>query len=569
MPLFYIMHKRIALLLGIWMLSVAATFAQINLSPYSHYGLGDLYNASSARSYSMGGIGIGMYDATNINRLNPASYADLRLTTFNLNGMAAFSQQSSNINSQKLGTAAFNNVTMAFSDRKGFGLVFGLSPYTSLGYDVVVRDSIMGDTSYLPYTQSYTAGGGLNQLYVGFGFRFLRHFYGGANLAYAFGTNTYSWTTDYDESSINPGFSDKRVSVKGLQPQFGLQYGDTIRVKREIERSKEIDQQLQQLDQEIKALDGEAKAIEQEAKKADRFESGKQGRIQELTQEKDDLDKQIEILMSNERENAKEIGKLQDRAYHLDKQKKDIQRKIKAMRKESVDAAAKLAQRRDRLMKKREALVQEQKDIAEGKKTGNSTKVSSVVVRLGTTFDPGLSLNGTRLLNYSNGVVQDTLYNDEGKIAMPSKLGFGFTFSKPNHWLIGADFSTQDWSKFNFFNETNTLQSAMNLNVGGEWIPEISSNKYGKKIAYRLGGYYNKTFLQLDGQDIKEMGVSFGIGLPIGYYNPIGQSYSRINLGFSLGKRGTLESNLLQEMNVQLRLGVNLNDIWFIKRRID
>jgi hypothetical protein len=127
----------------------------------------------------------------------------------------------------------------------------------------------------------------------------------------------------------------------------------------------------------------------------------------------------------------------------------------------------------------------------------------------------------------------------------------------------------EDWSKFKYFNETNTLSRAMSVNLGAELIPDLTSTKYHNKIAYRLGGYYQKTFLTLNNQPINELGVTAGVGIPIGYFNPIGQSYSRVNLGVSLSRRGTLESNLLQETTFQLRLGVNLNDVWFIKRRID
>ena len=109
----------------------------------------------------------------------------------------------------------------------------------------------------------------------------------------------------------------------------------------------------------------------------------------------------------------------------------------------------------------------------------------------------------------------------------------------------------------------------MGVNVGGEWIPELTSPKFFRKVAYRLGGFYNSSFLTLSGNPINEIGITAGVGLPIGLYNPLGQSYSRINLGFNLSRRGTLESNLLQEMTFQFRLGVNLNDIWFIKRRVD
>ncbi|MBL0018540.1 MAG: hypothetical protein IPP17_19400 [Bacteroidetes bacterium] len=86
-----------------------AARSQVAISPYSHYGLGDIFSTSRHRNFGMGRIGIGAYDQSSINQLNPASYADLRLTTFDFNGFATYSKQSSNINEQGLSTSGFHN----------------------------------------------------------------------------------------------------------------------------------------------------------------------------------------------------------------------------------------------------------------------------------------------------------------------------------------------------------------------------------------------------------------------------------------------------------------------------
>lgn len=551
------------------MISASAVFGQVTLSPYSHYGIGDIFNATSARSSSMGQIGIGMYDPTNINRLNPASYADLRLTTFNLGGLATMSKQQSNYNSQNSGTAAFNNVAMGFSDRKNFGLVFGLAPFSALGYDVVVRDSILADTTYLPYSQVYNASGGLSQLYGGFGLRFLRHFYGGVNLAYTFGTNNYNWVTDFDDPTVRNGSIERRSVLQGIQPDFGLQYGDTIRIRTQSSRIKEIAQEIALLEKEYEELGKEKRNLEAGTGKLDRWESKNEAKLNELINEKAELDKGVERLMANERENRKEIGKLQDKAYRVEKKRKQLAREIKVRRKESIDAIAHVGLGRDRLMQRKAALLEEKVLIEEGKRKGTSMKTKSYVVRLGATLDPGANLKGSRLTRYNNGAIGDTLVNEDGTVGLPMKAGFGFTISRPNNWLIGADVVLQDWSKFSFFGDASNLKSSLKINVGGEWTPEIGSNKFARKMSYRLGGFYNSTFLTVAGQDIKEVGVTAGFGIPIGYFNSLGPSYSRINIGLIASRRGTLENNLLQEMTLQLRLGVNLNDIWFIKRRIN
>jgi hypothetical protein len=230
---------------------------------------------------------------------------------------------------------------------------------------------------------------------------------------------------------------------------------------------------------------------------------------------------------------------------------------------------ARIKLRQEKIAQRIANLEQEKKDIQDGKKEAKVTKTQRYLVRVGGTFDPGFSLKGEQLYRYNNNGVQDTLFDGEGTVSMPSKLGFGLSIAQGNKWMVGADVSMQDWTNFGFFGEPNTLNNSMNINVGGEWIPEITGSHYARKIAYRFGGFYSATFLTLYGNPINEYGLTAGVGLPIGFYNPIGQSYSRINLGVNVSRRGTLNDNLLQELTFQFRVGVNLNDVWFIKRRVD
>jgi len=58
-------------------------YAQEN-SPYSRYGLGDIIPKSSIVSRGMGGIAAGISDYQNVNFINPASYANLKATVFDI-----------------------------------------------------------------------------------------------------------------------------------------------------------------------------------------------------------------------------------------------------------------------------------------------------------------------------------------------------------------------------------------------------------------------------------------------------------------------------------------------------
>ena len=53
-----------------------------------------------------------------------------------------------------------------------------------------------------------------------------------------------------------------------------------------------------------------------------------------------------------------------------------------------------------------------------------------------------------------------------------------------------------------------------------------------------------------------------------GYYSANNVSgFSNLNVGFELGTRGINSGSLIKENFWALRIGLSLNDLWFIKRK--
>ena len=99
------------------------------------------------------------------------------------------------------------------------------------------------------------------------------------------------------------------------------------------------------------------------------------------------------------------------------------------------------------------------------------------------------------------------------------------------------------------------------LSVGGFYIPKFNSfTNYFSRIVYRAGVRIEKTGLHINNQSIDELGISFGLGLPL-------NGLSSANIGVEFGKRGTLSEGLVEENFVAIRIGLSLNDRWFIKRK--
>lgn len=163
---------------------------------------------------------------------------------------------------------------------------------------------------------------------------------------------------------------------------------------------------------------------------------------------------------------------------------------------------------------------------------------------------------------------QDTLnFQDEekGTIQFPLSYGFGISYVKENKMELNFDYLHQAWSKAKFFGSTNPdLTDLDKFAIGTEWIPDkYSIRSYFNRVAYRAGLKYEKSYLWINNQQINDIGISFGVGIPI--Y----RSNSTINVSAEFGRRGTQHNNLVLEKYTKLNLSVNLYDLWFIKRRFD
>ena len=154
-------------------------------------------------------------------------------------------------------------------------------------------------------------------------------------------------------------------------------------------------------------------------------------------------------------------------------------------------------------------------------------------------------------------------------LILPSKFSFGAGIGEPRKWFIGGEYTSQKTSNFSnvLYSSIDTkFEDASTISFGGFYIPNYNAlNGYFTRVVYRAGIRSEKTGLNINNESIKEFGISFGVGLPVGDI----RLFSNANLGFEIGKRGTTNSNLIKENFVNFQLSLSLNDRWFNKRKYD
>jgi len=163
--------------------------------------------------------------------------------------------------------------------------------------------------------------------------------------------------------------------------------------------------------------------------------------------------------------------------------------------------------------------------------------------------------------------VRDTVsYTDnlEDNIILPTNIGLGLSVYLDDKYIISADYNIQSWSNSKILGKTDSLINSNSLSLGLEYTPDYKSAlRYWKRMNYRFGTHYTNSYIQIFDEQIKDLGISFGLGIPIK------RSKSIINVAFDFGKRGTTDNNLILENYGIISLNVSLSDIWFVKRKFD
>lgn len=204
----------------------------------------------------------------------------------------------------------------------------------------------------------------------------------------------------------------------------------------------------------------------------------------------------------------------------------------------------------------------------------------SVSLTIGYTGTAGTPLNATasRVVTRTPTSVEDDVENlpvdsistyegQKQKIKMPMKHSIGFSIAKGNHWMVGGDFNYAKWSDFRIGGDNPGLTNSYGFSVGGQITPDITSVNYLGVIDYRLGFKYNKSYINIANQDIKQMALTVGFGFPLP--SLFGGSFYKINFATEFGQTGALTNQLVRERYINFHLGFTLNERWFQRRRYD
>ena len=223
------MIKKI--IVSISLLYSLAIFAQEGTSsPYSFYGIGDIKFKGTVENRSMGSLSV-FPDSIHINIQNPAHFASLKLTTLALGGTYGNTKSKTESQEAKARRTSLDYMAVGIPIGK-LGIGFGLIPFSSVGYKI-------GKITYITNTNNeiirsiyskYNGIGGVNKVFLGFGYRLTKNINIGANLQYNFGTietSDLQYQTDLQYGSRETNTSD----IRGVNFDLGITYQTKLNAK--------------------------------------------------------------------------------------------------------------------------------------------------------------------------------------------------------------------------------------------------------------------------------------------------------------------------------------------------
>jgi len=192
-------------------------------SPYSFYGLGDQKFMGTNEHRAMGGLSV-IGDSIHLNLSNPASYADLAITTFTIGASNTSYNLKSSQGSEKVDNTSLDYLAIGLPIAKNFGVSFGLMPVTNVGYKVQ-SGGIFND---IQQSMQYSGSGGLNKVYLGAGYKIFQGLSVGFDAQYYFGSSEQKTLLGMQDVQ----YLSRSINVdenRGLAFNFGAMYQTKIK----------------------------------------------------------------------------------------------------------------------------------------------------------------------------------------------------------------------------------------------------------------------------------------------------------------------------------------------------
>jgi len=234
--------KTIATLLGVFV-GLSFFSQNLNTSPYTRFGLGEITKPMTTHYLGMGGLSVSFADYHQVNISNPATYSALKRNNpvfdLGISGKMSNYRSESNgeMNTSQGNSFLLNNMIIGLPISKRCGIALGILPYSTVGYDISSNTLLSNDT----VTYNYKGDGSVNRILIGTGYDLINkgdttRFSLGFNASYVFGTLNRNNSVLFQESTFYNSRVQNRMSLSGFSFDAGIHFYQEIKGRAENDR---------------------------------------------------------------------------------------------------------------------------------------------------------------------------------------------------------------------------------------------------------------------------------------------------------------------------------------------
>ena len=182
---------------------------------------------------------------------------------------------------------------------------------------------------------------------------------------------------------------------------------------------------------------------------------------------------------------------------------------------------------------------------------------------IGARFSPKKRFSAERTITISeNG---STIYEDDyikpDRFYLPHSFAGGIALKHNKRTTLAADYAYEDWSSLNIKQQGWQLTNSHRISAGAEFSK--LKQRAGQLTEYKffqLGGFYNRSYLQVRNTPVNEYGFTIGMGGVL-------SNSLLYSLSLEAGVKGTTQQKLIRERYIGITLNITYSDFLFSKGR--
>jgi hypothetical protein len=191
----------------------------------------------------------------------------------------------------------------------------------------------------------------------------------------------------------------------------------------------------------------------------------------------------------------------------------------------------------------------------------NLSKQLNVAVGATASNQTKLRTDYSLLVKDGNTTLINNEYYKSNYFSIPLTYTGGLAIGYKNAYTLAFDYTYQGWSDLNYKGINYALVNSQRYATGLEYSKKTSfAEQAFERYFLQTGFFYNNSYLRIGGQQLKDIGATFGAGVVL----------ARSGLGLQgaieIGQRGTSDYGLIKEKYTQFTFTLSYRDFWFSRK---